>query len=50
VAVGTPSGLPDAKRVKVESSAAPTPSNVATPAGSNGNGGEESEEDEFEDV
>ena len=49
VAVGTPSELPDAKRVKVETSAAPTPSNVATPA-SNGNGGEESEEDEFEDV
>ncbi|KAH6625749.1 hypothetical protein C7974DRAFT_396637 [Boeremia exigua] len=49
VAVGTPSELPDSKRVKIESSAAPTPSNVATPA-SNGNGGEESEEDEFEDV
>jgi transcription initiation factor TFIIE subunit alpha len=48
VAVGTPSELPDAKRVKVETSAAPTPSNVATPA--SGNGGEESEEDEFEDV
>lgn len=49
VAVGTPSGQPDAKRMKIESSAAPTPSNVATPA-STGNGGEESEEDEFEDV
>ena len=48
VAVGTPSELPGAKRVKVESAAA-TPSVVATPA-SNGNGGEESEEDEFEDV
>ena len=48
VAVGTPSELPSAKRVKVESAAA-TPSVVATPA-SNGNGGEESEEDEFEDV
>lgn len=49
VAVGTPSELPDAKRVRVETSAAPTPSYVATPVGS-GNGGEESEEDEFEDV
>lgn len=48
VAVGTPSALPDAKRVKVESSAAPTPSTAATPAASNG--GDESEEDEFEDV
>lgn len=48
VAVGTPSAAPEAKRVKVESSAAPTPSNAATPAASNG--GEESEEDEFEDV
>ena len=36
VAVGTPSALPDAKRVKLESSAAPTPSNGATPAASNG--------------
>ncbi|OAK97111.1 hypothetical protein IQ06DRAFT_281095 [Phaeosphaeriaceae sp. SRC1lsM3a] len=50
VAVGTPSAAPDAKRVKLESSAAPTPSNAATPAASNGDGGEESEEDEFEDV
>ncbi|KAF2995533.1 hypothetical protein E8E13_002380 [Curvularia kusanoi] len=49
VAVGTPSELPDTKRIKVETPAAATPSNVATPA-SNGNGGEESEEDEFEDV
>lgn len=48
VAVGTPSALPDAKRVKLES-AAPTPSNAATPA-SGADGGEESEEDEFEDV
>jgi transcription initiation factor TFIIE subunit alpha len=48
VAVGTPSALPDAKRVKVES-AAPTPSNAATPA-SGADGGDESEEDEFEDV
>ncbi|KAH9866596.1 hypothetical protein J1614_008288 [Plenodomus biglobosus] len=48
VAVGTPNALPDAKRVKLESSAAPTPSNAATPAVSNG--GDESEEDEFEDV
>ena len=50
VAVGTPNALPDAKRVKLESSAAPTPSNAATPAASNGDGGDESEEDEFEDV
>lgn len=50
VAVGTPSAVPDAKRVKLESSAAPTPSNAATPAASNGDGGDESEEDEFEDV
>jgi len=49
VDVGTPSAIPDAKRVKLESSAAPTPSNVATPA-STGDGGDESEEDEFEDV
>lgn len=49
VAVGTPSTAPDAKRVKLESSAAPTPlSSAATPAASNG--GDESEEDEFEDV
>ena len=39
---------PEAKRVKLESSAAPTPTNVATPAISNG--GDESDEDEFEDV
>lgn len=56
VAVGTPSALPDAKRVKLElpiistPSAAATPSNAATPAVSTGDGGEESEEDEFEDV
>jgi transcription initiation factor TFIIE subunit alpha len=50
VAVGTPSAAPEAKRVKLESSAAPTPSNAATPAASNGEGGDESEEDEFEDV
>ena len=50
VAVGTPRGIPDAKRVKIESSAAPTPSNAVTPAASTGDGGDESEEDEFEDV
>jgi len=53
VDVGTPSALPDAKRVKVESSAAPTPSAAATPAAvtpAASNGGDESEEDEFEDV
>jgi transcription initiation factor TFIIE subunit alpha len=50
VAVGTPAGLaPDAKRIRLES-AAPTPSNAATPAVSTGDGGDESEEDEFEDV
>jgi transcription initiation factor TFIIE subunit alpha len=48
VEMGTPSALPDAKRVKLDSSAAPTPSAAATPAASNG--GDESEEDEFEDV
>ncbi|ENH99794.1 hypothetical protein COCC4DRAFT_180245 [Bipolaris maydis ATCC 48331] len=53
VDVGTPSALPDAKRVKLESSAAPTPSAAATPAvitPAASNGGDESEEDEFEDV
>lgn len=50
VAVGTPNGLPDAKRVKLESSAAPTPTNMATPAISTGDGGDESDEDEFVDV
>ncbi|KAF2030795.1 hypothetical protein EK21DRAFT_64830 [Setomelanomma holmii] len=50
VTVGTPSAVPDAKRVKLESSAAPTPSSAATPAASNGDGGDESEEDEFEDA
>jgi transcription initiation factor TFIIE subunit alpha len=50
VAVGTPSAAPEAKRVRLESSAAPTPSNAATPAASTGEGGDESEEDEFEDV
>jgi transcription initiation factor TFIIE subunit alpha len=48
VAVGAPSLAPDTKRVKLDSSAAPTPSSAATPAASNG--GDESEEDEFEDV
>lgn len=41
---------PEAKRVKLESSAAPTPTNAATPAISTGDGGDESDEDEFEDV
>lgn len=50
VAVGTPNGVPDAKRVKLETSAAPTPINTATPAVSNGDGGDESDEDEFVDV
>lgn len=39
---------PEAKRVKMETSAAATPTNMATPAISNG--GDESDEDEFEDV
>ncbi len=50
VTVDALSVLPDAKRLKLDSSAAPTPSNAATPAVSNGDGGDESEEDEFEDV
>ncbi|KAF2634455.1 hypothetical protein P280DRAFT_258210 [Massarina eburnea CBS 473.64] len=50
VAVGTPSLLPDAKRPKLDSSAAPTPTNAATPAISTGDGGDESDEDEFVDV
>ncbi|KAF1967767.1 hypothetical protein BU23DRAFT_559109 [Bimuria novae-zelandiae CBS 107.79] len=41
---------PEVKRVKLESSAAPTPTNAATPAISTGDGGDESDEDEFEDV
>jgi transcription initiation factor TFIIE subunit alpha len=44
VAVSTPSAVPDAKRVKLDTSAAPTP------AASTGDGGDVSEEDEFEDV
>lgn len=43
-------GLPDAKRVKMESSAAPSPANGVTPAASTGDGGDESDEDEFVDV
>lgn len=50
VAVGTPNGIPDSKRVKLESSAAPTPTSMATPAISTGDGGDESDEDEFVDV
>lgn len=49
VIADTPSAMPEAKRIKLDSSAAPTPSNVATPV-STGDGGDESEEDEFEDV
>ncbi|KAF2864711.1 hypothetical protein BDV95DRAFT_588274 [Massariosphaeria phaeospora] len=47
--VGTPIVVPDAKRVKLES-AAPTPTDGVTPAASNGDGGDESDEDEFVDV
>jgi transcription initiation factor TFIIE subunit alpha len=50
VEVNIPIGLPDTKRVKLDSSAAPTPTNAATPAISTGDGGDESDEDEFEDV
>lgn len=46
----TAMALPDAKRIKVESSAAPTPTNGTTPAASTGDGGDESDEDEFVDV
>ncbi|PVI06372.1 hypothetical protein DM02DRAFT_609944 [Periconia macrospinosa] len=48
VDVGTSN--PDAKRVKLDSSVAPTPTNAATPAISTGDGGDESDEDEFVDV
>lgn len=48
VDVGTSN--PDAKRVKLDSSVAATPSNAATPAISTGDGGDESDEDEFVDV
>lgn len=43
---------PEAKRIKLESSAAPSPASGVTPAASTpaGDGGDESEEDEFEDV
>ncbi|KAF2112647.1 hypothetical protein BDV96DRAFT_154842 [Lophiotrema nucula] len=47
-----PNGVPDAKRVRLESSAAPSPAN-GTPASvvmAFADGGDESEEDEFEDV
>jgi transcription initiation factor TFIIE subunit alpha len=53
VEISTSSALPDAKRVKLDSSTAPTPSAAATPVAvtpAASNGGEESEEDEFEDV
>ncbi|KAF1834545.1 hypothetical protein BDW02DRAFT_525151 [Decorospora gaudefroyi] len=53
VEAGTPSAVPDAKRVKLDSSAAPTPPAAVTPAAATpaaSNGGDESEEDEFEDV
>ena len=52
VSTSTPNatGLPDAKRVKLESSAAPSPANGLTPAASTGDGGDESDEDEFVDV
>ena len=52
VVVVTPSALPDAKRAKLDVSAAPSPANGATPAASagTGDGGDESDEDEFVDV
>ncbi|KAF2015217.1 hypothetical protein BU24DRAFT_449976 [Aaosphaeria arxii CBS 175.79] len=43
-------GAPDAKRAKLESSAAPSPANGVTPGMSTGDGGDESDEDEFVDV
>jgi transcription initiation factor TFIIE subunit alpha len=36
--------------VKLETSAAPTPTNGMTPGASTGDGGDESDEDEFVDV
>jgi transcription initiation factor TFIIE subunit alpha len=51
VTTSTPTEGPDAKRLKVESSAAPSPAMGATPATSTGDGADESEEDaDFEDV
>ncbi|ORY15160.1 hypothetical protein BCR34DRAFT_559187 [Clohesyomyces aquaticus] len=50
---GIANGVPDAKRIKLESSAAPSPAAAATPASGatpSMAGGEESEEDEFVDV
>lgn len=51
VSVSTPNanGLPDAKRPRIESTA-PSPANGGTPAVSTGDGGDESDEDEFVDV
>lgn len=50
VVASTPSLIPDAKRVKLESSAAPSPASGVTPGTSTGDGGDESDEDEFVDV
>jgi transcription initiation factor TFIIE subunit alpha len=50
VVVNPSNGVPDTKRVKLDSSAAPTPTNATTPAVSTGDGGDESDEDEFVDV
>jgi transcription initiation factor TFIIE subunit alpha len=49
VVASTPAAVPEAKRIKLDASAAPSPASGATPV-SAGDGGEESEEDEFEDV
>ncbi|KAF2277973.1 uncharacterized protein EI97DRAFT_415793 [Westerdykella ornata] len=48
--VATTSVAPEAKRLKLESSAAPSPAGGITPAASTGDGGDESDEDEFVDV
>ncbi|KAF2751229.1 hypothetical protein M011DRAFT_415973 [Sporormia fimetaria CBS 119925] len=41
---------PESKRIKLDSSAAPSPAAGITPAASTGDGGDESDEDEFVDV
>jgi transcription initiation factor TFIIE subunit alpha len=50
VVVPTTIAPPEAKRIRLESSAAPSPASGATPAASAGDGGDESDEDEFVDV
>jgi transcription initiation factor TFIIE subunit alpha len=50
VVVPSTVAAPEAKRIKLESSAAPSPASGATPAASTGDAGDESDEDEFVDV